>query len=79
MLSRDLKREREYALVDLLEKSIADESEARQGYFEIFKKHFDDLSVEEIWQIKEIVAEELKHTEILQEMVRKRTKIDAED
>lgn len=79
MLSRDLQREREYKLVQLLEKNIADESEARQGYFTIFQEYFDDLSMDEIWQIKEIIAEELKHTEILQKMVRKRTKIDAED
>ena len=30
MLSRDLRREREYKLVQLLEKNIADESEARK-------------------------------------------------
>ena len=54
MLSRDLKREREYKLVQLLEKNIADESEARQGYFAIFQEYFDDLSMDEIWQIKEI-------------------------
>ena len=79
MLSRDLKREREYKLVQLLEKNIADESEARQGYFSIFQNYFDDLSIYEIWQIKEIIAEELKHTEILQKMVQRRTRIDAED
>ena len=79
MLSRDLRREREYKLVQLLEKNIADESEARQGYFTIFQEYFDDLSMDEIWQIKEIIAEELKHTEILQKMIRERTKIDAED
>ena len=79
MLSRDLKREREYKLVQLLEKNIADESEARQGYFAIFQEYFDDLSMDDICQIKEIIAEALKHTEMLQKMVRKRTKIDAED
>lgn len=79
MLSRDLQREREYKLIQLLEKNIADESVARQGYFAIFQEYFDDLSMDEIWQIKEIIAEELKHTEILRKMVRKRTKIDAED
>lgn len=79
MLSRDLRREREYKLIQLLEKNIADESEARQGYFAIFQEYFDDLSMDEIRQIKEIIAEELKHTEILQKMVRQRTKIDAED
>ena len=79
MLSRDLRREREYKLVQLLEKNIADESEARQGYFAIFQEYLDDLSMDEIWQIKEIIAEELKHTEILQKMVRERTKINAED
>lgn len=79
MLSRDLRREREYKLVQLLEKNIADESEARQGYFAIFQEYFDDLSMDEIWQIKEIIAEELKHSEILQKMVRERTKIDAEN
>lgn len=79
MTDRDSKREIDYALVRLLEKNIADEAEAREGYFAIFEKYFNELSMEEIWDIKEIIAEELKHSDILTRMVRRRTKIDAED
>ena len=79
MTDRDSKREIDYALVRLLEKNIADEAEAREGYFAIFEKYFNELSMEEIWDIKEIIAEELKHSDILTRMVRRRTKIEAED
>lgn len=79
MTDRDSQREVDYALVRLLEKNIADEAEAREGYFAIFEKYFNELSMEEIWEIKEIIAEELKHSDILTRMVRRRTKIDAED
>lgn len=79
MTDRDSKREIDYALVRLLEKNIADEAEAREGYFAIFEKYFNELSMEEIWDIKEIIAEELKHSNILSEMVERRTKIIAED
>ena len=79
MTDRDSKREIDYALVRLLEKNIADEAEAREGYFAIFEKYFNELSMEEIWDIKEIIAEELKHSDILTRMVRRRTEIDAED
>lgn len=79
MTDRDSQREVDYALVRLLEKNIADEAEAREGYFAIFQDYFNELSMEEIWQLKEIIAEELKHSEILAKMIRKRTKIDAEE
>lgn len=79
MTDRDSKREIDYALVRLLEKNIADEAEAREGYFAIFEKYFNELSMEEIWDIKEIIAEELKHSNILSEMIERRTKIIAED
>lgn len=79
MTDRDSQREVDYALVRLLEKNIADEAEAREGYFAIFEKYFNELSMEEIWEIKEIIAEELKHSDILTRMVRRRTKIDAEE
>lgn len=73
------KRRRDYALVELLEENIADEAEARIGYFKIIQEYFDDLSMDEVWTLKEIIAEELKHSDQLKEMVRKRTKIDPED
>lgn len=79
MTDRDSQREVDYALVRLLEKNIADEAEAREGYFAIFEKYFNELSMEEIWEIREIIAEELKHSDILTKMVRRRTKIDAEE
>ena len=59
MLSRDLRREREYKLVQLLEKNIADESEARQGYFAIFQEYFDDLLGYNLYDLFPKIKEDL--------------------
>jgi Mn-containing catalase len=68
-----------YDLVADLEKNIAAEAEARQDYYILLEYWYDDLTNEEIEQIKEIIAEELKHTEILRDMIVKRTHILAEE
>ena len=61
---------RENALLCVeLEKNIADEAEAREGYYKILADYKHLLSDKEIDLIYEIIAEELKHTEILNEMI----------
>lgn len=67
-----------YLLCQVLEKNIADEAEAREGYFKIFECFNDELSEYERQEIREIIAEELKHSEILTRMVYRRTGIAAE-
>ena len=64
-----------YDFVADLEKNIAAEATARQDYYIILKYWYDELELAEVEQIKEIIAEELKHTEILRNMIEKRTKI----
>ena len=75
----DSARNNMYDFVADLEKNIAAEATARQDYYIILKYWYDELELEEVEQIKEIIAEELKHSDILTRMVRRRTKIDAED
>ena len=75
----DSARSNMYDFVADLEKNIAAEATARQDYYIILKYWYDELELEEVEQIKEIIAEELKHSDILTRMVRRRTKIDAED
>ena len=75
----DSARSNMYDFVADLEKNIAAEATARQDYDIILKYWYDELELEEVKQIKEIIAEELKHTEILRDMIEKRTKIIAED
>ena len=58
-----------------LELNIADEAEARQGYYNLLADYGEYFSREEIKLIKEIIAEELKHTNILQEMIYRRNGI----
>lgn len=77
-MSLSYERSQMYDLVADLEKNIAAEAEARQDYYIILEYWYDVLSNEEIEQIKEIIAEELKHTEILHNMIVRRTCILAE-
>lgn len=67
-----------FALLQLLEKNIADEAEAREGYYRIFEQFGSELTSHEVEDLAEIIAEELKHSNILQEMIRRRTGIVAE-
>ena len=67
-----------YFLCQLLEQNIADEAEAREGYFKILDCFESDLSETEKQELREIIAEELKHSEILARMIYRRTGIVAE-
>ena len=69
---------KEFALCQLLEENIADEAEARQGYFKIFEWFGDELTEREKQELNEIIAEELKHSDILRAMTYRRSGIKAE-
>lgn len=68
-----------YSLCQLLEQNIADEAEAREGYYKILHCFEDILSEREKQDLREIIAEELKHSEILVKMIYRRTGIVAEN
>lgn len=68
-----------YSLCQLLEQNIADEAEAREGYYKILDCFEDILSEREKQELREIIAEELKHSELLAKMIYRRTGIVAED
>lgn len=68
-----------YSLCQLLEQNIADEAEAREGYYKILYCFENDFSEREKQEFREIIAEELKHSEILAKMIYRRTGIVAED
>ena len=68
-----------YSLCQLLEQNIADEAEAREGYYKILHCFEDVLSEREKQDLREIIAEELKHSEIIAKMIYRRTGIVAED
>lgn len=72
-------RNSKYHFCQLLEQNIADEAEAREGYYKILDHYIQELSDREIQEIREIIAEELKHSEILTKMIYRRTGIVAED
>lgn len=69
----------DWALCQLLEENIADEAEARQGYYKIFEQYGFNLSERDKQEINEIIAEELKHSDILARMIYRRTGIIPED
>ena len=64
-----------YQLTIELEKNIADEAEAREGYYRILRDYSEILDDYEIEQIKDIIAEELKHSDILHHMIYRRNLI----
>lgn len=70
---------KQYYLCQILEKNIADEAEARQGYYQILEMYGMELSEREKQDLREIIAEELKHSELLAKMIYRRTGIVAED
>lgn len=72
-------REEEYALFSEIESNIADEAEARKGYYIIMEKYFDLLTDAEINDLREIISEELKHSVMLDKMIRRRNGIIAEN
>ena len=67
-----------YHLCQLLEQNVADEAEAREGYYKILEYYESELSDREIQELREIIAEELKHSDILMKMIYRRTGIVAE-
>ena len=70
---------KETGLCELLEFNISEEAKARMFYYELIEKYAELLTREEMEEFEEIIAEELKHTELLSRMVRRRTGIVAEE
>ena len=68
----------EYALFKEIENNIADEAEARQGYYLLMEEYSHLLTDSEIEDIREIISEELKHSILLNNMIRRRNGIVAE-
>lgn len=71
-------KEDEQALFAELEKNIADEAEARQGYYILMAKFGYLLEEKEFRDFREIISEELKHTNLLNDMIQRRNGIIAE-
>ena len=67
-----------YFLCQALEHNISEEAKAREEYYRILDIFENDLSDSEKAEIREIIAEELKHNDILARMIRRRTGIIAE-
>lgn len=68
----------EVAFCAEVEKNLADEAEAREGYYRFLELYGNQLSKDEQAEIDEIISEELKHTVILQKMLDKVSPIRAE-
>lgn len=68
----------DYYLCQLLEQNIADEAEARERYYKILEMYNLELTEREKEEIREIIAEELKHSDRLARMIYRRTGIVAE-
>lgn len=62
----------------MLEQLIKDESEAREGYYNFLSVYGNALSAREKDVFREIIAEELKHTELLNQMIYRKNGIVAE-
>ena len=77
MLNLENKAE-ENALFVELEKNVADEAEARMGYYSLLVKFSHLFSEEELSELNEIISEELKHTNLLNNMIQRRNGIIAE-
>ena len=69
----------ELNLLILLEENLADEAEARQGYYKILRDYSGYLHPAVIELIEEIIAEEKKHSLILRDMIYVRDNIEAEE
>ena len=68
----------ETGLCQLLEFNISEEAKARMFYYELVEKYAHLLSKTEMEEFEEIIAEELKHTELLNRMIWRRNGIIAE-
>ena len=71
-------RQEEYSLFQEIEFNIADEAEARRGYYLLMEKYSHLFNDSEIEDLREIIAEELKHSILLNNMIRRRNGIIAE-
>lgn len=63
------------ALYVELEKNIKDEAAAREGYYKLLLNFSYLLTQQEINEIENIIAEELKHSIILNDMIYRRNMI----
>lgn len=70
--------EEQNALFVELEDNIADEATAREKYYRLLSKFGYLLDKSEIDDIREIISEELKHTNLLNAMIQRRNGIIAE-
>lgn len=61
-----------------LERNIADEASAREGYYRLLSRYGNLLTDGERLIFDEIIAEELKHSQLLNAMIRRRNGIVAE-
>lgn len=69
----------QFYLCQALEHNIAEEAKAREEYYRLFEMFQLELSANEKEELREIIAEELKHSDILARMIRRRTGIVSED
>ena len=63
----------------MLEQLIAEEAEARESYYFLMASYLHLLTKDEISEVKEIISEELKHSNILSRIVERITEIRAEE
>lgn len=68
-----------FYLCQALEHNIADEAKAREEYYRLLEMFQMEFTSKEKEEIREIIAEELKHSDILAKMIYRRTGIVAED
>ena len=69
----------DFYLCQALEHNIAEEAKAREEYYRLLEMFSADLSDSEKEEFREIIAEELKHSDMLSRMIRRRTGIFAEN
>ena len=69
----------EFYLCQALEHNIAEEAKAREEYYRLFEMFQMELTSKEKEEIREIIAEELKHSDMLAKMIYRRTGIVAEN
>ena len=68
----------EFYLCQALEHNISEEAKAREEYYRLLEMFQLELSQREKEELREIIAEELKHSEMLAKMIYRRTGIVAE-
>lgn len=68
----------DFYLCQALEHNIADEAKARGEYYRLLEMFQMEFTSKEKEEIREIIAEELKHSDMLAKMIYRRTGIVAE-